>query len=204
MLMSLVQWTLHRLPIHPSQYLLWTQRPLYFWNCDSNSAFFTWEMSIIEAKWTLFFVFCATFITSCCFWLSPTAKLEQSQAFSILYPLLPSHPEFSSPAAIGWICAPRCNATLNFVLCLQCDLQDLLSLKITVLVLWIHEPVSPEPVDLDFLLQGMAVAMGVSNFLSNSWHCRISVSRLSILVLLYFERLSQSWTTLQTTHDLVE
>ena len=28
-----------------------------------------------------FFVFCATFITSCCFWLSPTAKLEQSQAF---------------------------------------------------------------------------------------------------------------------------
>ena len=42
-----------------------TTRPLYFWNCVSNSAFFWWQMSINVAKWTVFFHYlCASFATS--------------------------------------------------------------------------------------------------------------------------------------------
>ena len=43
-----------------------------------------------------FFVSCASFMTSFLLWLSPTSKLELSQAFSILYPLRFLHPKFSS------------------------------------------------------------------------------------------------------------
>ena len=74
----------------------------------------------------------------------------------------------------------------------------------------VDAPVSHELAALGLFLQGMAAAICLSDFsLRNhgdvfiSRHCRISVSRLPIPVLLFFE-LSRAWTTLQVTHDLVE
>ena len=54
MLMILVQWILRKtlkssFTISPRR----TTRPLYFWCFASNSAFFRWQMSINDAKWTV-------------------------------------------------------------------------------------------------------------------------------------------------------
>ena len=41
-----------------------TTRPLYFWNCGSNSAILRWHVSINVPKWTSFLSFCASRMTS--------------------------------------------------------------------------------------------------------------------------------------------
>ena len=144
-------------------------------------------MSINEVKWTVFFCYFVPLLwRPFCFWLCPTATLELCQAFSILYPPLPSHLEFSSLEAWAWICEPSCNAILNFVLPLQCGLHDSFfvtdsilgladscasAIQLNLVFVWdasafpfLNAKVSRLLAWAIVLLHGIAAAIGVSNF----------------------------------------
>ena len=58
-----------------------TTRPLYFWNCGSNSEFLRWQRSINDAKWTFLPLFLASSITS---FLLPTFVSCPAGIFSSL------------------------------------------------------------------------------------------------------------------------
>ena len=73
-----------------------TTRPLYFWCFASNSAFFKWQMSISEAKWT-FAPDVLAFYRSplSCFWLSSGSTPKFSPIFPNPCPPLLLLQEFS-------------------------------------------------------------------------------------------------------------
>ena len=61
------------------------------------------------------------------------------ELFSTPYPLLPSHPVFSSLAALEHICAPKYRVPSSCTLCLRYDHHDALVEMIPNVVSWTHK-----------------------------------------------------------------
>ena len=82
-------------------------------------------MSVSVAKWTVLFSLCASRINFLCSLLWSIAMLATFRASPTPCPLL-LHPVFSSLGAWERTCAQDCNDSANCILCLRCDLHDLL------------------------------------------------------------------------------
>ena len=99
MLMILVLWILHKIQNHfftisPQS----TTRPSYVWCFASNSAFFKWQMSISEAKWTFAPFVLASSIT--CFLLLTFVKSHAGIFSSFSYSL--STAAFAAGIFMAW------------------------------------------------------------------------------------------------------
>ena len=115
--------------------------PLYFWNCGSNSTFF--ELTDVHPCCKMDFLF-----VSLCFEKNLLLTLDfvqlpgwnRFELFSIPCPLLLSPPEFSSLEASEDMCEPSCNESLNYALCLRCDLHDPSVDMVPLVFSWTREP----------------------------------------------------------------
>ena len=88
-----------------------TTRPLYFWNCGSNSAFFKWQMSSVMQNELSRPSPLLHRSPLSYFWLSSGSKPKISPISPIPCPLLLR--EFSLLEASEWICALDCSDLMN-------------------------------------------------------------------------------------------
>ena len=111
-----------------------TTRPLYFWCFGSNSAFFKWQMSINDAKWTLQPLFLASSTTSDLLLTFVCCHAGIFASFFIISPLPPLHQEFLM-LAVMWSWRSLCPApsSLDLVLSSTSTTQAYFVLRFPIL-----------------------------------------------------------------------